>query len=45
MAIALFKYKIFDNERDLHAFVTTGDPVAITAIVFNNSGKYVLFYT
>lgn len=44
MAIAAFKYKMFPTARDLHAFVTTGNVTTVTAIIYDNSGQFVLFY-
>jgi hypothetical protein len=46
MAVATFQYKIFDTARQLHAFVTTDAACdAVISIIYDNSGKFVLFYT
>ena len=46
MAIATFKVQIFDSAHDLQVFVTTDSAIAtVVAIVADNSGKFVLFYT
>lgn len=47
MAVANFKYRIFDTARDLHEFAL-GDATCdtIIAIVFDSaSGKFTLFFT
>lgn len=44
MAIANFKYGIFDTARALHEFVTSGDVVSVVSIVTDGSGKFIVFY-
>lgn len=45
-ALAKFKMKVFDDPQSLYLYVTnaSSDVLTITAIVTDNSGKYVLFY-
>lgn len=43
MAIAGFKYKTFDDPQSLAAFVVAS-VTTVYAIVYDNSGKYNLFY-
>jgi hypothetical protein len=45
MAIAGFKVQIFDDPVALKEFVRTGAVTTVAAIVCDNNGKYVLFYT
>ncbi len=44
--LAKFRTKMFDDSQSLFTFVTQNDsPVnTITAIVYDNNGKFVLFY-
>lgn len=44
-ALAKFKLRYFDSATDLQTFVSTDlTIVSVVSIVFDNSGKYVLFY-
>ncbi len=47
MAVANFKYKIFDTAKELHAFALADAACdTIISIVFDAaSGKFTLFYT
>ena len=47
MAVAAFKVKIFSDPQALQAYVVSagGGVTTVVAIVTDNSGKFILFYT